>query len=119
MKSTYIQILLIFTAFVFFGCEKMVEDLNENPNQLTLTDIDAGLFLNGAELSNIGIQLGAYSRMAGYWSGQLTGFEQVELERYQYNVANNTFDWDGYQNVLTPVRQIQDRAVDNPLLFKI
>ena len=119
MKSTYIKILLIFTAFVFFGCEKLVEDLNENPNQLTLTDIDAGLFLNGAELSNISIQLGAYSRMAGYWSGQLVGFEQVELERYQYNVANNTFDWDGYQSVLTPVRLIQERAADNPLLLGI
>lgn len=97
----------------------MVDDLNENPNQLTLDDIDPGLFLNGAELSNIGIQLGAYSRMAGYWSGQLIGYEQVELERYQYNVANNTFDWDGYQSVLTPVREIQERATDNPLLLGI
>ena len=119
MKSTYIKILLIFTAIVFMGCEKLVDDLNDNPNQLTLSDIDPGLFLNGAELSNIDIQLGAYSRMAGYWSGQLIGFEQVELERFQYNVANNTFNWDGYQSVLTPLREIQGRASENPLLMGI
>jgi len=119
MKSTYIKFLLIFTAFAFLSCEKLVDDLNENPNQLTLNDIDPGLFVNGAELSNIAIQLGPYSRMAGYWSGQLIGFEQVELERFQYNVANNTFDWDGYQSVLTPLREIQERTTDNPLLLGI
>ena len=110
---------MIFTAFAFLSCEKLVDDLNENPNQLTLNDIDPGLFVNGAELSNIAIQLGPYSRMAGYWSGQLIGFEQVELERFQYNVANNTFDWDGYQSVLTPLREIQERTTDNPLLLGI
>ncbi|MCK0159111.1 SusD/RagB family nutrient-binding outer membrane lipoprotein [Allomuricauda sp. F6463D] len=119
MKSTYIKFLLIFTTITFLSCEKLVDDLNENPNQLTLNDIDPGLFLNGAELSNIAIQLGPYSRMAGYWSGQLIGFEQVDLERFQYNVANNTFDWDGYQSVLTPLRNIQERTTDNPLLLGI
>jgi len=119
MKSTHTIFLLIFTAFVFIGCEKLVDDLNENPNQLTLDDIDAGLFLNGAELSNIGIQLGSYSRMAGYWSGQLVGLEQTEFERYQYSVTSSTFDWDGYQSVLTPLREIQERTTDNPLLLGI
>ncbi|QDO94900.1 SusD/RagB family nutrient-binding outer membrane lipoprotein [Formosa sediminum] len=119
MKSTYKILLLIFTALAFIGCESVVDDLNENPNQLTLDDIDAGLFLNGAELSNIGIQLGSYSRMAGYWSGQLVGYEQTEFERYQYNVTSSTFDWDGYQSVLTPLREIQERTTDNPLLLGI
>ena len=116
MKPIYIKYLLLFATFIFLSCEKLVDDLNENPNQLTLDDVDAGLFLNGAELSNINIQLGPYSRMAGYWSGQLIGFEQVELERYQYNVTSTTFDWDGYQSVLTPLREIQGRTTENPLL---
>ncbi|MBP1841652.1 SusD/RagB family nutrient-binding outer membrane lipoprotein [Formosa algae] len=119
MKSTYKIYLLIFTAFISFGCENLVDDLNENPNQLTLDDIDAGLFLNGAELSNIAIQLGSYSRMSAYWSGQLVGYEQTELERYQYNVTSSTFDWDGYQSVLTPLREIQDRTTENTLLLGI
>lgn len=115
MKSIYIKYPLIFMTLFVFGCEKLVDDINDNPNQLTLEDVDAGLFLNGAELSNINIQLGPYSRMAGYWSGQLIGFEQIELERFQYNVTSNTFDWNGYQSVLTPLREIRGRTAENPL----
>jgi hypothetical protein len=35
-----------------------VEEIYDNPNQLTPDAVDAGLFLIGAELSNIAIQLG-------------------------------------------------------------
>lgn len=115
MKSIYIKFFLAFATLSICGCEKIVDDINKNPNQLTLEDVDPGLFLNGAELSNINIQLGPNSRMAGYWSGQLIGFEQIELERFQYNVTTNTFNWDGYQSVITPLREIRERTPDNPL----
>lgn len=116
MNNRYIKYLFFIAVFISFSCEDLVDDMNDNPNQLTLDDIEEGLFLNGAELANINIQLGSYSRMAGYWSGQLIGFEQVELERYQYNVTSSTFDWNGYQSVLTPLREIRGRAEDNALL---
>ena len=79
MKSIYIKYILIFATIILSGCENIVDNLNENPNQLTLDDVDAGLFLNGAELSNINIQLGAFSRIAGYYSsqGQDTGHRGV------------------------------------------
>jgi SusD/RagB-like outer membrane lipoprotein len=113
MKSIYIKYVFVFAIIILSGCENIVDDLNENPNQLTLDDVEPGLFLNGAELSNINIQLGAFSRMAGYYSGQLIGFEQVEQERYWYNVTNTTFDWDGYQSVITPIREMRNRTTDN------
>jgi len=123
MKSIYKNYFLAFTLLVFSGCESLVDDLNDNPNQLTLDAVDPGLFLNGAELSNITIHLGstvsgqagASSRIAAYYSGQLIGFEQVDLEWYQYSVTNTTFDWDGYQNVITPLREIRRRTPENPL----
>lgn len=123
MKSIYKNYFLAFALFVFSGCESLVDDLNDNPNQLTLDAVPPGLFLNGAELSNITIHLGStvsgqgdgISRMAAYYSGQLIGFEQVDLEWYQYSVTNTTFDWDGYQDVITPLREIRRRTTDHPL----
>lgn len=115
MKSLYkIYILAAIAVVISAGCQKLVEDRNNNPNQLSLNAIDAGLFLNGAELSNIAIQLGPLSRMAGYYSGQLVGVEQVEKERYNYNVSNTDFSWDGYQSIITPLREIRKRTTSNP-----
>lgn len=116
MKRTH-KIYLI-TAFIIAtqpGCQKMVKGLNDNPNQLTPGAVDAGLFLNGAELSTIAILLGPMSRMAGYYSGQLVGVEQIEKERYLYNVTNSDFSWDGYQSVITPLREIRRRTTNNTL----
>ncbi|THU35854.1 SusD/RagB family nutrient-binding outer membrane lipoprotein [Niastella caeni] len=116
MKSIYnIYIMAAIIIATQSGCQKLVAGRNDNPNQLTPDAIDAGLFLNGAELSNIAIQLGPLSRMAGYYSGQLVGVEQVEKERYNYNVTNSDFDWDGYQSVITPLREIRKRTMANPL----
>lgn len=107
-------ILAALTVIIFAGCQKLVEGRNENPNQLSLDVIDAGLFLNGAELSDIAIQLGPLSRMAGYYCGQLVGVEQIEKERYNYNVSNSDFSWEGYQSVITPLREIRKRTTNNP-----
>jgi hypothetical protein len=117
MKTVYkshITLILIF-SFFFIGCEKLVEDINENPNSFTLDELDPGLFLNGAELNSINILLGSTNRMAGYWSGQLIGFDQTELERFNYNVTFTDFGWNGYQEIVTPVREIRFRTPDNKL----
>jgi len=117
MKTIYkIYLLpLLFIASLFFGCDNLVDDINENPNRFTLDELEPGQFLNGAELSLIDILLDDYNRMAGYWSGQLIGFDQTELERYNYNVTFTDFDWDGYQEVMTPLREIRERTPDNNL----
>ncbi len=115
MKTTHKNhiILLLFFASLFMGCEELVDGINENPNNFTLEELEPGLFLNGAELNLIDILLDDFNRMAGYWSGQLIGFDQTELERYNYNVTFTDFNWDGYQEVLTPLKEIRERAPDN------
>lgn len=97
------------------GCESLVDNINENPNQFTINTVEAGRFLNGTEFANMDIQLGALNRIAGYYSGQLIGYEQVELERYLYNVSTLTFDFNGYQSVVAPARMIRARETGNPL----
>ncbi|GMN05546.1 hypothetical protein MTsPCn5_09340 [Croceitalea sp. MTPC5] len=106
-------ILLLLLTSLFIGCEELVDGINENPNNFTLDELEPGLFLNGAELNLIDILLDDFNRMAGYWSGQLIGFDQTELERYSYNVTFTDFNWDGYQEVLTPLKEIRERTPDN------
>ncbi len=114
MKTTIIKYLAVISVIIFTGCEKLVENINDNPNQLTLDNVSPGLFLNGAELSNIDIQLGYLNRMAGFYSGQLIGLEQVEKSRYEYSITNATFDWNGYQTVISPIKEIRKRTTANP-----
>ncbi len=115
MKSKHIFLLAVFVTFMFSSCENMLEDINDNPNQLTLDAVDPGLFMNGALLSNINVQLGYLSRTAGYYSNQMVGLELLDRERYLYNVSYLSFDWDGYQTVISPIREIRKRTTDNPL----
>jgi hypothetical protein len=114
MKTKIFKYLIVISVILFSGCEKLVENINDNPNQLTLDNVKPSLFLNGAELANIDIQLGYLNRMAGFYSGQLIGIEQVEKSRYEYSITNATFDWNGYQTVISPIKEIRKRTTDNP-----
>jgi len=116
MKTIYTKYLfVIFVLASAYSCQDMVEGINDNPNQLTVDAVDAGLFLKGAEIENILIQLGELDRTASYYSGQLIGYEQLEQELYSYIFTDRSFDWTGYQGVLTPLREVRERMGDNPL----
>ena len=120
MKRIYIKYIFALAILTsFLGCQDLVDDINDNPNQLTVDAVDAGLFLKGAEIENMMIQLGVFDRVASYYSGQLIGYEQVEQEYYSYIFTDRTFDWDGYQSVLTPLRNIRERKAGNYLYLGI
>ena len=120
MKRIYIKYIFALAVLSsFFGCQGLVDDINDNPNQLTVDAVDAGLFLKGAEIGNMMIQLGTFDRVASYYSGQLIGYEQVEQEYYSYIFTDRTFDWGGYQSILTPLRNIRERKADNSLYVGI
>ncbi|MDZ7633900.1 MAG: SusD/RagB family nutrient-binding outer membrane lipoprotein [Bacteroidales bacterium] len=116
MKTKYLRYLCFaLAALTIVSCQKLVEGINDNPNQMTLDAVSPGLFMNGAELSNITVQLYDLNRMAGFYSGQLIGVDQVEKSKYEYSITTGTFDWSGYQSVIAPIREMQKRTVDNPL----
>ncbi|PKP33774.1 MAG: hypothetical protein CVU00_09875 [Bacteroidetes bacterium HGW-Bacteroidetes-17] len=115
MKTKNLKYLLVFATIGLSSCEKMVDNINDNPNQLTITAVDPGLFMNGAELANVVLQCGEFNRVAGFYSGQLEGINQDEKTKYEYNVTTITFDWEAYQGVIAPVREIRSRTTDNPL----
>lgn len=117
MKTKYIKyilaILVLFSSVT--SCQKWVAGINDNPNDLTVDAIDPGLFLKGAEINDMLIQLGELDRTASYWSGQMIGYEQSEQERYYYQFSGSSFNWTGYQSVVAPLRVIRQKKADNPL----
>lgn len=112
MKKHYIY--LFTAALTLCSCESVVEGLNKNPNAIETNDIDAGLFVNTPELNLVQILRGLNGRMAALWTGQIVGVNNFPLAYYNYQVTESTFDFAGYQSVITQCKHIQASAPDNP-----
>ena len=65
-------------ALIMSGCD-VDKSINDNPNEITLKDVDARLFLNGAQLANVIVQVSHLNRISGMFSGQLVGFTSLYL----------------------------------------
>ena len=84
--------------------------LNDNPNELTTTDVSTSLFLNGAQLANSVIQAGHVNRIAGLYSGQLVAYQSLYSGIYNYGITSGHTSsvWNHiYIAVLTNTRHIQ------------
>ncbi len=107
----------IYVLFaMMFACQGIVEDVNENPNQITPTEIEARLFLTGAMLANTSGQLGHLNRISGLWSGQLIGFTSLYSNIYGYSIstAESVSTWSRfYIGVVPQVRYIREQLPDN------
>jgi hypothetical protein len=100
------------------GCEKLVEGINDNPNEISSDNFDAGiLLLKGAELANVSVQLGHITRISGMWSGQTRGADLLYRSIYQYNLSAEETDgiWqNAYQGVVKQARTIREQTVSQP-----
>ena len=116
MKNMF-SIILIASMLVLPSCE-IPTDLNDNPNEITLQDVDPNLFLNGAQLANIMVQNSHLNRISGMFSGQLVGYTSLYSNIYGYSLSTveSNDEWRGcYTGVLTNVRHIRN-ATDDKLL---
>ena len=119
-KITYkiiLSLLLIFTA----ACEKMVEGINDNPNDIIVSDVEERLFLTGAQLANVQLQVGHLNRISGMYSGQLIGFSSLYANIYGYSLSTveSNSEWFAlYVGVLNNMRQLQENS-SNTLLVGI
>jgi len=117
MKNTF-SLILIASMLVLPSCE-IPTDLNDNPNEITLQDVDPNLFLNGAQLANIMVQNSHVNRISGMFSGQLIGYTSLYSNIYGYSLSTveSNDEWRGcYTGVLTNVRHIREAAPDDKLL---
>ncbi len=118
MKNIFKGLLLI-AVLISTSCQDLVEGINDDPNGITISDVDAQLFLTGALLGNSLAQAGHANRIVAMWSGQLTGFAAVYGNAYGYNIstaeANST--WNRiYISVIPQVRHIVLNKPNDALL---
>ena len=59
MKNIFKHLLFLSIIFLAFSCEELNEGVNENPNDIIVSDVEERLFLTGGMLANVQIQLGA------------------------------------------------------------
>jgi len=117
MKNMF-SLILIASMLVLPSCE-IPTDLNDNPNEITLQDVDPNLFLNGAQLANIMVQNSHVNRISGMFSGQLIGYTSLYSNIYGYSLSTveSNDEWRGcYTGVLTNARHIREAAPDDKLL---
>ena len=116
-----LSFILVGSMLMLTSCE-IPTDLNDNPNEITLQDADAILFLNGAQLANIMVQNSHLNRISGMFSGQLVGYTSLYSNIYGYSLSTveSNDEWNGcYTGVLTNVRHIREIVPDDKLLVGI
>ena len=121
MKKLYTKSLLALLFVFSFSCEDINEDINSNPNDILITDVEDKLFLTGAQLANIQLQLGHLNRISGMYSGQLIGFSSLYANIYgmALSTVESNGSWNAlYVGVLTNMRQLQNNS-SNTLLVGI
>jgi len=119
IKTLFVMVSL---SILLTSCEKMVEDINENPNNLVQTDIEARLLLTGAQLANTIAQAAHNNRIGGMYSGQLIGFQSLYSNIYGYSLSTVESDqtWSRiYVGCIPNTRAIIDMVPDDKLMVGI
>ena len=121
--KTMKKILIPLTAIALLttGCD-VDKSINDNPNDITLADVDPKLFLNGAQLANAIVQVSHINRICGMYSGQLIGYTSLYSNIYGYalSTVETNGEWNSaYIGVITNARHIQSAAPDDKLLVGI
>lgn len=118
MKKT-INLFVLISALMLTSCQSLVEGINEDPNGITIEDVDPALFLTGAMLANTSASVGHLNRIAGMYSGQLTGLSSLYSNIYGYSLstAESVGTWSRiYIGVIPNVRHIRNELPGNPLM---
>ncbi|WP_373512864.1 SusD/RagB family nutrient-binding outer membrane lipoprotein, partial [Persicitalea sp.] len=109
---------LSFLLLAGSGCESLVKDINDNPNEISSDNFQAGvLLLKGMELANVSVQLGHQTRIAGMWSGQTRGVALLYKSIYEYNLSaeETSSVWqNAYQGVVKQARLLREHTADSP-----
>lgn len=114
IKYVALSLLLIFSV----GCEKVVEGINENPNEISSDSFEAGaLLLKGIELANISVQAGHAARIGGMWTGQTRGLILLYKSLAEYNISaeeSNGIWQNAFQGVVKQSRLLRQQTATSP-----
>ncbi|MDX2068227.1 MAG: SusD/RagB family nutrient-binding outer membrane lipoprotein [Haliscomenobacter sp.] len=116
--NTIKHIFFVFILLFAVGCQDLVEGINDNPNEISSDNFDAGvLLLKGIELANISVQLGHQTRISGMWSGQTIGVSLLYKSLYEYNISAEETSgiWENaYQGVVKQARLMREQTATSP-----
>jgi len=114
IKYLALSLMLILSV----GCEKLVEGINDNPNEISSDSFEAGvLLLKGIELANVSVQAGHQTRIGGMWSGQTRGLILLYKSLAEYNISaeeTNGIWQNAYQGVVKQARLLRQQTATNP-----
>ena len=108
----FISLITLCIALVMTSCE-IPENLNDHPTDFEVSEVDAKLFLNGAQLANVIVQASHLNRITGMYSGQLVGYTSLYSNIYGYSLSTveSNGEWNrAYIGVVQNVRHIQEIA---------
>ena len=112
MKTLKYTVLAMCVA-ILPACQDLVDDINDNPTDISVELIDANDILAGAQLANVLVQVGHASRISGAFSGQIVGYANQYLSIYNYDITTGetATTWDrAYQGSVQQVRVIREKA---------
>lgn len=118
MKNIAKLIALSLTLFSVYSCEDINEGVNDNPNDIIVSDVEERLFLTGGMIANVQIQCGHLNRISGMYAGQLVGYSSLYSNIYGYSLstAESNGEWNAlYVGVMTNMRHIINNS-NNDLL---
>ncbi|MFT6319554.1 MAG: hypothetical protein ACJAT4_000471 [Granulosicoccus sp.] len=110
MKNIFIFLLI---ATMLTSCSKLVDDLNEDPNNPTSSSYE--YILTGAEVGNIVLQTGELTRKTGIFCGYYTGIDRNHLGFSTYAVTTSSFnsEWNNvYVDVVVNALDAKQAAED-------
>jgi len=114
IKYAALSLLLVFSV----GCEKVVEGINDNPNEISSDSFEAGvLLLKGIELANVSVQAGHQVRIGGMWTGQTRGLILLYKSLAEYNISaeeSNNIWQNAYQGVVKQARLLREQTAKSP-----
>lgn len=113
-KYLILSLLLLMSV----GCKKLVDGINDNPNEVSSDSFEAGvLLLKGIELANISVQAGHQNRIAGMWCGQTRGLILLYKSLAEYNISaeeTNGLWQNAYQGVVKQARLLRQQTASSP-----
>tara|TARA_Y100000748_G_scaffold301350_1_gene301398 strand:+ start:1126 stop:2598 length:1473 start_codon:yes stop_codon:yes gene_type:complete len=115
------RISLMVISLVFISCE-IPENLNDHPTDFEVSEVDANLFLNGAQLANVIVQASHLNRISGMYSGQLVGYASLYSNIYGYSLSTveSNGEWNrAYIGVVQNTRHIQSIASEDKFMVGI
>jgi hypothetical protein len=121
LSDTLHLLLIGLVGLGLTGCD-FTEGYNEDPN--SPTDAPSNLTLNSAQVGSMVFQEDNYARIAGIWSGQLTGGQRQYSGLDSYNTTASGFDnmWTtAYADVIGDLQPVKAdaRASGNRLVLGI